>query len=94
MDDIAGWRKCIDEIDTSLVELLNERARCALEIGKIKAMNGMQIFNPVREREIFTNVFQKNKGPLSDHALLRIIKRIIEECRNLEKNTGQHGLSQ
>src|SRR5579884_1815723 len=33
---IGDWRRRIDEIDRKLVELLNERSRCALEIGKIK----------------------------------------------------------
>ena len=92
MDDIAGWRKQIDEIDAQIVRLLNERAQCALEIGRIKAQHGMKIFSPVREQEIFTNIFQKNRGPLPDDALLRLFKRIVEECRNLEKNDSIHGL--
>ena len=32
--DIADWRKQIDEIDSKLVELLNERAHGAKEIGE------------------------------------------------------------
>jgi chorismate mutase len=34
--DIADWRKKIDELDRRLVELLNERAQAAHEIGKLK----------------------------------------------------------
>jgi len=34
--DIADWRKKIDELDLHLVELLNQRARAAQEIGKLK----------------------------------------------------------
>jgi len=30
---LSDWRRRIDEIDQKLVELLNERSRCALEIG-------------------------------------------------------------
>ena len=33
---LSDWRRRIDEIDRKLVELLNERSGCALEIGKIK----------------------------------------------------------
>jgi len=31
MDDIAKWRKKIDELDLELVKLLNRRSQCAIE---------------------------------------------------------------
>ncbi len=34
--DIADWRKKIDDLDRKLVQLINERATCAVEIGKLK----------------------------------------------------------
>ena len=34
--DIEGWRKKIDDLDQKLVALLSERARAAVEIGKLK----------------------------------------------------------
>ena len=34
--NIDDWRRRIDEIDRQLVTLLNERSRCAMEIGRIK----------------------------------------------------------
>src|ERR1700690_1223986 len=34
--NLSDWRRRIDEIDSKLVELLNARSRCALEIGKLK----------------------------------------------------------
>jgi chorismate mutase len=36
MNDFDGWRKRIDEIDQKLVKLLNERSKCAVEIGHLK----------------------------------------------------------
>ena len=38
--DIEHWRNQIDELNQKLLELLNERAACALEIGKIKQVKG------------------------------------------------------
>ena len=32
--EIGDWRNKIDELDLALVRLLNERAHCAIEIGK------------------------------------------------------------
>jgi chorismate mutase len=37
--EIADWRIKIDELDRRLVELLNERAQAAHEIGKLKRAN-------------------------------------------------------
>src|SRR6266571_1092703 len=37
---VEDWRRKIDEIDRKLVELLNERSRCVLEIGRLKKEDG------------------------------------------------------
>ena len=86
MDDIAGWRERIDEIDIQLVNLFNERAMCAIEIGKIKQQKGIEIHNPERERDILRQICELNKGPLGNDALIELFDRIIEECRNIEEN--------
>ena len=84
MDEIAEWRNCIDEIDSRLLELLNERARCACRIGKIKARKAMKIRNPDREREIMARLRELNRGPLTDTAIQTIFRQIIDECRSIE----------
>ena len=84
MDELAKWRRRIDEIDAQLVELLNERAASAVEIGKIKRKQKMDIYNPEREKNIIQRICQLNKGPLDDDAIQRISQQIIEECRNIE----------
>jgi chorismate mutase len=62
--DIADWRKKIDELDRRLVELLSERARAAVEIGRLKRNTNLPIYEPERERVVFENVQEMNKGPL------------------------------
>ena len=81
---IEDWRAKIDALDRKLVELLSERARCALEVGKIKNSRNMEVFDPERERQIIRNILSENKGPLDDDALRRIFERIIDECRRIE----------
>jgi len=83
--DISDWRKKIDEIDRSLVRLLNERARCAVEIGKIKRQNGLPIQEPHREQEVLQQAFEANQGPLTNQAVERVFERIVEEGRDLQK---------
>ena len=81
---IEDWRAKIDALDRKLVELISERARCALEVGKIKNSRNMEVFDPERERQIIRNILSENKGPLDDDALRRIFERIIDECRRIE----------
>lgn len=83
--DISDWRKKIDETDVKLVELLNQRAFAAHEIGKLKSHAGMPIYEPDRERAVFSNAKKLNKGPLPDRDLLRIYERIIDVMRQIQR---------
>ena len=87
--DIADWRKKIDELDRQMVELLNQRASAAKEIGKLKRNTQMPIYEPEREKKIFENVRAINRGPLPDHELQHIFERIIDVMRNLQKEEIQ-----
>ena len=83
--DIANWRKKIDELDRRLVEMLNQRAQAAHEIGKLKRNVGMPIYEPDREQAVFGNVRKLNQGPLPDRDLLRIYERIMDVMRQIQK---------
>jgi chorismate mutase len=83
--DIADWRKQIDEIDKKLVELLSLRAQAAHEIGKLKKVAAMPIYEPDREHSVFENVKKINRGPLPDRDLLRIYERIIDIMRQIQR---------
>jgi chorismate mutase len=83
--DIADWRKQIDELDRRLVELLNQRARAAKEIGKLKRNTNMPIYEPDREKIIFENVRKVNHGPLPDSELRHVYERIIDVMRKIQR---------
>ena len=83
--DIDEWRRKIDELDRKLVELLSERARAAVEIGKLKSNTSLPIYEPDRERVVFENVQKENRGPLPGRDLVRIYERIIDVMRNIQK---------
>jgi len=88
--DIEDWRRMIDEIDAQLVELLNRRSRCAIEIGKLKRAQNLPVYSPEREREVLERVRRLNRGPLDDEALHRLFERIIDESRRLERLAAEH----
>jgi chorismate mutase len=83
--DIADWRKQIDELDRKLVELLNQRARAAQEIGRLKRDTNLPVYEPEREKTIFENVQKINPGPLANRDLLRIYERMIDVMRQIQK---------
>ena len=84
--DIAEWRKKIDELDRQIVELINQRAHAAHEIGKLKRNTSMPIYEPEREKIIFENVRKANRGPLPESELRQVYERIIDVMRNIQKN--------
>ena len=85
MSLLSDWRQRIDDIDRKLVELLNERSRCALEIGKLKQAANIPLYQPEREIEVLANAENNNSGPLTDAAIRRLFERIIDEARRLER---------
>jgi len=83
--DLEDLRRRIDMLDEQLVRLLNARAACALEIGRIKREVGLEIYQPTREVEVLANVNRLNTGPLGPQAIQRLFERIIDEARHLER---------
>ena len=82
--DLDDLRRRIDMLDEHLVRLLNARAACALEIGRIKREERMDIYQPTREAEVLANVNRLNTGPLGPQAIQRLFERIMDEARHLE----------
>src|SRR5206468_11733853 len=83
LDDL---RRDIDRVDEVLVRLLNERARCACEIGRLKKEQGIEIYQPDREKDVLRHVRAiASEGPLGADAIGRLFERIIDEARRLER---------
>jgi chorismate mutase len=83
--DIEDWRQKIDDLDRQLVRLINERAQCALEIGRLKRDSAMPIYEPDRERLIFQNIARANAGPLSDVQLRQLYERLVDVMRQIQR---------
>ena len=91
MTDIDHWRSEIDQLNLQLVELLNRRSRCAIEIVKIKQKMNLGIYDPKREDEVIRLVQEATRGPLSKAAIKRLFERIIDESRRVEREYRSHG---
>src|SRR5215468_5126014 len=90
MSNLEDLRKNIDRVDEVLVRLLNERARCACEIGRLKKELGVEIYQPDREKQVLDHVRGVAvEGPLGPDAIARLFERIIDEARRLERRVAQ-----
>jgi chorismate mutase-like protein len=87
--EIRKWRDQIDALDQELVKLLNRRTEYAIEIGKIKARDGIRIYDPLREGEVVRNVQSATSGPLDREAVQRLFERIIDETRRTEREVAE-----
>ena len=90
---IDELRQRINRLDEKLVELLTERANCALQIGKLKHDLGLDVYQPDREAEVLHHVQSHGRqmgSPLGGDAIVRVFERIIDEARRIERATA-HG---
>ena len=86
MPTLDDLRADIDRVDEVLVRLLNERARVACEIGRVKKEQGVELYQPDREKQVLEHVRSvASEGPLGADAIARLFERIIDEARRLER---------
>ena len=78
-------RSRIDEFDTELLKLLNERAKCVIKIGKIKHKEKKDVLVPMREKELLDRLRTVNKGPMADEMVIYLFQQIIDTLKDLQK---------
>ena len=79
-------RTQIDELDTSIVALLNRRAMLARKIGKIKLRAGLPIIDREREEMVLRRIVNTNSGAIDDDALARLYREILNESRRIQSD--------
>jgi chorismate mutase-like protein len=82
--NLAELRKRLDAIDERLVALLSQRAQVIQEVADFKWRHHLPAYLPEREVAIIARLRAMNPGPLSDDALVRIYRILLEEMRNFE----------
>ena len=81
--DLARLRAAIDHVDERLLDLLNERAALAKEVGELKQRDGTTVFRPDREAAVI-NRLQGRPGALRRQSVAHIWREIMSACRVLE----------
>ncbi|MFP4168801.1 MAG: prephenate dehydratase [Desulfonatronovibrionaceae bacterium] len=78
-------RKKINATDEKILELLNSRAKLSMEVGRIKAGSGTNVFRPFREKDLLQSLVEKNPGPLPAEHLVNIYTEILSSSRRLQR---------
>lgn len=82
---IAEWRVKIDEIDDRILDLLNERARCNEQIGRLKSESVAPPCVPGRERDIVERLERHNPGPFPTAAIRNVFREIFSASVALQR---------
>ena len=86
LDDI---RKKIDEIDSGLLRLLNERADLVHTVGEIKKKEGLSIYAPEREEALLQALAAANReigGRLPEKSVRAIYREVMSAALALEQH--------
>ena len=84
--ELSVVRSQIDDLDAQMLDLLNRRARCAQQVGEIKARHGDAgfIYRPEREAQVLRRLQDLNVGPLSNESVARLFREVMSACLALE----------
>lgn len=85
LPDLEACRLRIDELDSALIRLLNERAAVSLRVGQLKAGEGSPIYVPDREARLMEGLERQNPGPFPNLAIRNIWTEILSASRALQR---------
>lgn len=76
--DLESLRSQIDGLNLEILRLINERAEVVNQIGKIKEKQGVNRYDPLRERHMLDLLKEHNNGPLNQQTVDYIFKQIFK----------------
>ena len=84
---LSELRAKIDAIDEQILQLINQRASCAVEVAKTKIAQGEQgtFYRPDRESLVLRRIMGLNQGPLSEDTVAGFFRELMSACLALEK---------
>ena len=84
-DPLDELRCRIDAIDQELLQLLRRRAETSQAIGALKASEGRQVYDPMREAALLARLTGGDLSPLSAAAIEGIYREILSASRSLQR---------
>ncbi|MBE3554710.1 MAG: chorismate mutase, partial [Thermicanus sp.] len=91
-EQLESLRRQLDEINLELLKWLNKRAEVVQEIGKLKLKQGINRFDPVRERTMLDQLVSINQGPFDDNTIRHLFKQIFSASLQLQQKQHEQAL--
>lgn len=91
-NDLDELRGQVDELNTKILDLINERTSVVQEIGKVKEKQGVNRYDPIREREMLNALVQSNEGPIPNGILEQIFKGIFMSALEIQEDEQRNAL--
>ncbi|WP_153730934.1 bifunctional 3-deoxy-7-phosphoheptulonate synthase/chorismate mutase [Sporosarcina obsidiansis] len=90
--DLGELRGRIDQLNMDILELINERTSIVQEIGNVKEKQGVNRYDPIREREMLNVLKNANNGPLPDGILEQVFKSIFMSALEVQQDKQKNAL--
>ncbi|PVZ72567.1 prephenate dehydratase [Pelagibaculum spongiae] len=86
-DNLPGLRDEIDQLDSKIQQLINQRALCAEKVGEVKMKAGEDplFYRPEREAQVLRRVMERNDGPVGNEQMARLFREVMSVCLALEE---------
>ena len=90
--DLEQLREKVDAVNLQILSLINERATVIQEIGKIKEKQGVNRYDPLRERHMLNLLKENNNGPLDQKTVDHIFKEIFKSALDMQEEDQRKAL--
>src|SRR5690625_5050963 len=84
--ELEKLRAQVDEINDKLFELLNARGHLVKKIGQVKEKQGVNRYDPVRERKMLDYLAEINNGPFETSTIQHLFKEILKASLELQED--------
>jgi 3-deoxy-7-phosphoheptulonate synthase / chorismate mutase len=91
-NELDQLRQRVEELNLQLLSLINERARTVQEIGRVKETQGVNRYDPVRERHMLDLIKDNNDGPFENSTILHLFKQIFKAGLELQEDDHRKAL--
>ena len=82
----------VDDVNLELLKLINERGKLIQDIEQAKGTQGIDHYDPVRDRKMLDNIHEHNNGPFEKSTIEHIFKEIFKAGLELNKNDHRKAL--
>lgn len=90
--NLEELRGKVSELNTQILDLINERTEFVQEIGRVKEKQGVNRYDPIREREMLNSLKEYNKGPLPNGIMEHIFKGIFMSALEIQEDEQRNAL--